>query len=62
MSAATRSFQPPRPRVSNTGNRRREQHLRAPNFFDWEDRPLVRLVAAVAPARGGRLEMTDEAA
>ena len=43
-----------------TGKRRRDRHLRTPDYFDSERHPLVRFAAAVVAAPGGGLEMTGE--
>ncbi len=43
-----------------TGSRRRDRHLRTPDYFDCDRHPLVRFAAAVAAAPGGGLELTGE--
>jgi polyisoprenoid-binding protein YceI len=44
----------------HTGNRRRDKHLRTPDYFDCERHPLVRFAGAVVPASGGALKVTGE--
>jgi polyisoprenoid-binding protein YceI len=44
----------------DTGNRRRDRHLRAPDYFDCDGHALVRFVAAVVAAPGGGLRFTGE--
>ena len=43
-----------------TGNRRRDRHLRARDYFDCRRNPLVRFVADAAPAPGGGLRLVGE--
>jgi polyisoprenoid-binding protein YceI len=42
----------------NTGNPRRDQHLRSSDFFDAENHPRVRFVSDRVRLRGGTLEVT----
>jgi polyisoprenoid-binding protein YceI len=45
-----------------TGNRRRDRHLRSPDYFDCDRHPLVRFLAAAAVGRApqGGLVLTGE--
>jgi polyisoprenoid-binding protein YceI len=43
-----------------TGNKRRDRHLRSPAFFDVERSPRVRFIATALAAREGALALTGE--
>ena len=46
----------------DTGNKRRDRHLRSPNFFDVERQPRIVFAATAATARDGILTVTGELA